>query len=86
MKTRSRVTTQGPISVPAKIRKKLGAGPGALREWSEYGEDVVVRRVGRSSFAEIHAAAFPNGTSARKSLAKLKGGIRARVRKRHARD
>jgi antitoxin PrlF len=86
MNARSRITTQGQISVPAEIRKKLGVGPGSLLEWSEEGETVVVRRAGRSSFDDIHAAVFPEGAPARKSIAELKEGIRGRMRKRHARD
>jgi AbrB family looped-hinge helix DNA binding protein len=83
---RSRITAQGQISVPAAIRQKLGVGPGSLLEWSEQGGDVVVRRVGRSSFDDIHAAAFPDGAPARKSIPELKEGIRERMRKRHAHD
>jgi antitoxin PrlF len=86
MHARSRITAQGQISVPAEIRKKLGVGPGSLLEWSEQGEEVVVRRAGRSSFEDIHAAVFPDGAPERKSLPELKEGIRNRMRKRHARD
>jgi antitoxin PrlF len=86
MNARSRITAQGQISVPAEIRKKLGVGPGSLLEWSEQGEEVVVRRIGRSSFDDVHAAVFPDGVPARKSIAELKEGIRGRMRKRHARD
>ena len=86
MNARSRITAQGQISVPSEIRKKLGVGPGSLLEWSEQGEEVIVRRAGRSSFEDIHAAAFPGGAPARKSIKALKDGIRSRMRKRHARD
>jgi antitoxin PrlF len=86
MHARSRITAQGQISVPAEIRKKLGVGPGSLLEWSEQGEEVVVRRAGRSSFEDVHAAVFPDGAPERKSNSELKEGIRNRMRKRHARD
>ena len=86
MNARSRITAQGQISVPAGIRKKLGVGPGSLLEWSEQGEEVIVRRAGRHSFEDVHAAAFPEGAPARKSIPELKEAIRNRMRKRHARD
>jgi antitoxin PrlF len=86
MNARSRITAQGQISVPAEIRKKLGVGPGSLLEWSEQGEEVVVRRAGRSSFEDVHAAVFPEGAPAPKTIPELKEGIRNRMRKRHARD
>ena len=86
MNIRSRITAQGQISVPAEIRQKLGVGPGSLLEWSEQGEEIVVRRAGRHSFEDVHAAVFPEGAPARKSIRDLKEGIRDRMRKRHARD
>jgi antitoxin PrlF len=86
MNARSRITAQGQISVPAEIRKKLGVGPGSLLEWSDQGEQVVVRRAGRASFEDLHAAAFPEGAPVPKSVAELKEGIRNHMRKRHARD
>jgi AbrB family looped-hinge helix DNA binding protein len=82
----SRVTSQGQVSVPAPIRRKLGVGPGAVLEWSE-DEDgrIVVRRSGRFSFAEVHEALFPDGAPSAHSLAELREGVRQQVRKRHAR-
>jgi len=86
MHTRSRITAQGQISVPAEIRRKLGVGPGSLLEWSERGEEVIVRRAGRFSFQDVHAAVFPEGAPTPKTIPELKEGIRHRMRKRHARD
>jgi AbrB family looped-hinge helix DNA binding protein len=86
MNARSRITAQGQISVPAELRKKLGVGPGSLLEWSEQGDEVIVRRAGRSSFEDVHAAVFPEGAPALKTARELKEGIRNRMRKRHARD
>ena len=34
----SKLTAQGQISVPAKVRRKLGVGPGSVLEWDEDGE------------------------------------------------
>lgn len=81
----SKLTTQGQISVPAEIRKKLGIGPGSVIEWEERDGDILVRRAGRYSFEDIHTAAFPDGPPLRKSLKELKEGIGEYMRKRHAR-
>jgi AbrB family looped-hinge helix DNA binding protein len=81
----SRVTAQGQISVPVEIRKKLGLAPGSILEWAEDGENVIVRRAGRFSSDEVHRALFPAPGAEPKSLAELKDGVRAAVRRRHAR-
>jgi antitoxin PrlF len=83
-KVRSRVTTQGQISVPAEIRQKLGIGPGSVLEWEEDDNRIVVRRTGRFSSEEVHHALFPDGGPEPKSLDEMKEGIRQRIRKRHA--
>jgi AbrB family looped-hinge helix DNA binding protein len=81
----SKVTAQGQISVPAEVRRRLGVGPGSVLEWHEDGDRVVVRRAGRLTSEEIHAAAFPEGRPRKRTLAELKDGIRRHVRERHAR-
>jgi AbrB family looped-hinge helix DNA binding protein len=81
---RSRLTAQGQISVPAAIRQKLGVGPGATIEWYEEGDKVVVRRGGRFTFADLHAALFPRPPK-RRTLAELKAGLETHARRRHAR-
>jgi antitoxin PrlF len=81
----SRITSQGQVSIPAEIRRRLGLGPGSVIEWEETREGVVVRRAGRYSFADMRAALFPNGPGRARGLDELKAGIRARVRRRHAR-
>ena len=81
----SKLTTQGQISVPASVRRKLGIGPGAVLEWDEDGAQVVVRRAGRHSSEDIHDAVFGRRPKTR-SLQALKEGIRRSVRARHARD
>lgn len=82
---RSRVTTQGQISIPAEVRKKLGIGPGSTLEWDEDGDRIVVRRSGLVSSEDIHRALFSEGSPKAKSLRQLKEGIRDYMRKRHAR-
>ena len=81
----SKVTAQGQISVPAEIRRKLGIGPGAVLEWEEDGERVIVRRAGRYTFEDIHRAVFPRKPKLRK-LNELKQAIGQHLRAKHARD
>ena len=82
---RSKLTSQGQISVPAEVRKKLGIGPGSLLQWDEEEGKVVVRRVGRFSFEDMHAALFPKQPPKRRSLDELEDGIRRHLRAKHAR-
>ena len=81
----SKLTAQGQISVPAKIRKKLGLRPGSVMEWDESGGEVVVRRAGQYTSAQVHEALF-GAARTPKSKGDVKAGIRAYIRKRHARD
>jgi antitoxin PrlF len=80
----SKLTAQGQISVPAEVRKKLGVGPGSVLEWEERNDEVVVRRAGRYSSADIHSALFESGVTS-KNTQELKEGIRRHMRKKHAR-
>ena len=82
---RSRVTSQGQISVPADVRRKLGIRPGSLLEWEEDGDRIFVRRTGQYSFEDIHRALFGDRPPKRRSLEELKQGIAGYVRNRHAR-
>jgi AbrB family looped-hinge helix DNA binding protein len=79
----SKVTAQGQVSVPAKVRQRLGVGPGSVLEWDEDGDRVVVRKAGRYSSEDIHRALFSK-TPAHQTLAEMKDGIRQYIRKRHA--
>lgn len=80
----SKLTSQGQISVPAEVRKKLGVGPGSVLEWDEEDNRVVVRRAGRYSSEQVHDALFPE-KGPRKSPGDVKEGIRKYISKRHAR-
>jgi antitoxin PrlF len=80
---KSKVTAQGQISVPAEVRKKLGIGPGSMLEWYDENGNVVVRRAGSFSSAEIHQALFPKGLKT-KVPPDVKAGIRKYIRLRHA--
>ena len=79
----SKLTAQGQISVPAKIRKKLGVGPGSVLEWDDDGDQIVVRRAGRFSSEEIHRTLFATPPRP-KTLADLKAGVRQHVKRRRA--
>ena len=81
----SRLTAQGQVSVPAKVRQRLGVGPGSVLEWDEDGDRVIVRKAGRFSSEDIHHALFSR-TPTRRALEDLKKGIRRHLMKRHARD
>ena len=80
----SKITTQGQISVPAEVCKKLGVGPGSILEWDESNDQVVVRRAGRNTSTDIHEALFTEGRP--KHSIGVKDGIRKYVRKKHARS
>lgn len=80
----SRLTAQGQISVPARIRQKLGLAPGSLLEWDDSGDDVLVRRAGRYSSEEIHRSVFSAPPKPR-TLADLNDGLRRHVKRRRAR-
>jgi AbrB family looped-hinge helix DNA binding protein len=81
----SKVTSQGQISVPSGVRRKLGIGPGSVLEWDEDGDKIVVRRSGRFSSEDIHRALFPRKVAKTKTLEEMKEGIRRRARERYAR-
>ena len=79
----SKLTAQGQISVPAKIRQKLGLGPGSVLEWDDSGDNVLVRRVGRYTSEEIHQTLFPTPPKAR-TVAEMKDGVRRHIQRRRA--
>jgi len=79
----SKVTAQGQVSVPARVRQRLGVGPGSVLEWDEDGDRVIVRKAGRYSSEDIHRVLFPK-TPKRRTIEDMKAGIRRHIRKRHA--
>lgn len=53
---KSRLTSQGQISVPVEVRKRLGVAPGGAITWEELDNgDIVVRRGDKLSFEEVRA-------------------------------
>jgi AbrB family looped-hinge helix DNA binding protein len=81
----SKLTAQGQISVPAKVRRKLGVGPGGVLEWDEEGGQIVVRRAGRYTSDDLHRALFPKGAPTPRTLDELKKGVARYIKGRHAR-
>jgi AbrB family looped-hinge helix DNA binding protein len=83
--TQSKLTAQGQISVPAEVRRRLGVGPGSVLVWEERDGEFVVRRAGRCTSDEIHAALFGDQSVVATGSAVVKDGIRKYIRRRHAR-
>lgn len=81
----SRITTQGQVSVPVEVRRRLGLAPGSVLEWDVEGDAIVVRRARRFSSQEIHQALFRDGAPEARTLAELKAGPAGYVRRRYAR-
>jgi|SRR5579864_2152189 len=97
MKPISRITAQGQISVPAEVRKDLGAGPGSLLEWDKRDGEYVVRRTGGVTFADMRRILWGDKKPKKRTLRELKQGIadyiiekhgpvRSKQTKRHAGD
>lgn len=82
----SKLTAQGQISVPAEVRRRLGVGPGSVLVWEPRDGDFIVRRAGRSSSADVHAALFGGETPTEGHETDVKAGVRKYVRRRHARS
>lgn len=82
----SKVTAQGQISVPAKVRRKLGIGPGTVLEWHEEGESIVIRRAGRYTSEDVHRALFPRRPPEARTVAEMNAGVRRYLKERHARN
>lgn len=80
----SKLTSQGQISVPQEVRRRLGVGPGSVLEWQAEGDRIVVRKAGRFSSEDVHRAVFPEGAPRARTLGELKAGVRRHVKARHA--
>jgi AbrB family looped-hinge helix DNA binding protein len=81
----SKLTAQGQISVPAKVKSKLGVGPGSVLEWHEEDGKIVVRRAGLFSSEDLHRVLFPKGQPKRRALNDLKKGVAHSMKARNAR-
>ena len=81
--TFSKLTSQGQISVPAEVRRKLGLRPGSTIRWEERGDQFVVERASRYSSSDIYRALFRKRPQAH-SLNDIDRGIAEQVRRKHA--
>lgn len=81
----SKITSQGQISVPASVRRKLGVGPGSVLQWEEDAGKIVVRRAGKYTFADIHRALFGNKKPKPRTLEELKEAVPKYIREKYGR-
>jgi antitoxin PrlF len=81
----TRITSQGQVSVPAAIRRKLGVAPGSTLQWTLRGDEVVVKKRASVTFEDIHKELFPNGPPKPISLKQMKEAIAQHIREKHAR-
>jgi len=82
---RSKITSQGQISVPANVRRKLGVGPGSVLEWDEEGGAIVLRRAGGYTFEDIHRRLFGKRKPKPITVEQMKEAIADYIREKHAR-
>jgi len=81
----SKLGSQGRISVPAEVRRRLGLTPGSIIEWTEEDGRIVVRLAGQHSSEDIHKALFPDGPPKAVGIDDMKRGTAKAIRERHAR-
>ena len=79
------MTSQGQISVPAEVRKKLGVGPGSMLEWLEADGTFTIRKASRYSSIDVHEALFGHETPPKPPVP-VKKGIASYIKRKHARD
>jgi antitoxin PrlF len=80
----TRITSQGQVSVPAAIRKKLGVEPGSTLVWMTQGDDVIVRKRGAFSSLDIHKTLFPKGAPDHATLEAINAAKLDFIRKKYA--
>lgn len=80
----SKITSKGQVSIPAAVRRRLDLAPGTRIEWLEQDGEVVVRRASRYSSADIHGAVFDEQPKCT-TVSEMDTGIRAHLKKKHAR-
>ena len=81
----SKLTSQGQISVPLDVRRRLGIGPGSILEWEEDGGRMIVRRAARYSSEDIHRALFAKRKIQAHTMEQMKEGLREHARRSYAR-
>lgn len=79
----SKLTSQGQISVPAQIRKKLGLAPGSVIEWIENDAgEITVKRSTKYSSEDMHKAVFTE-PPAPKSLEDMDTAVSSHLAKQY---
>jgi antitoxin PrlF len=86
MNPRSKITAQGQISVPAQVRRDLGAGPGETLEWEKRDGEYVVRKAGGMTFAEMRQKLWGNRKFKRVSLKEMDEAIARGIIERYERS
>ena len=81
----SKLTSQGQVSVPAAIRRKLGVEPGSTLQWTLRGDEVIVKRRSTYSSLDMHKALFPDGLPKPISDKQIKEAIADYIRAKYAR-
>jgi len=81
----SKITSQGQISVPADIRRRLGVGPGSILDWEEDDGKIVLRRAGKYTFEDIHRALFGNKKPKPITVKQMDEAIAKYMREKHGR-
>ncbi|MBC8086738.1 MAG: AbrB/MazE/SpoVT family DNA-binding domain-containing protein [Phycisphaerae bacterium] len=83
---RSRLTSQGQVSIPAEIRRKLGLYPGSVVEWDEDENGrISLRRAGRFTSEDVHHALFVRPPVKPTTVAGMDDGIRRHIQSSRAR-
>lgn len=80
----AKISQDGDVRIPPEIVEKLG-GPGAVIEFVEDGDRIVVRRGAAMTFEEFRKRIFPNGPPEPRTVEEMDEGIRRHLRKKHAR-
>ena len=83
--TESKLTSQGQISIPTTIRKKLGLVPGSVIEWGENeAGEITVKRSVKCDSEDIHKAIFEIPPKM-KSLEDIDAALRTRMKHKYSR-
>lgn len=82
---KSKVTSQGQISIPAEILKRLEIGPRSILEWEEDGNKIILRHAGKYTSQDIHETLFPDGPPPYRTDEELKAGIGEYIRAQRTR-
>jgi len=82
---KSRVTSQGRVSIPAAVREKFGIRPRSTIAWEEEDGKLVVKRSGKYTFEDIRKTLFPDGPLAYKLDEEIEECLNQYFRKRFSR-